>query len=45
MGMYQPMPKKGLAEQKIQYILAIIWNGVFLRVVPNGSPQCVKGGD
>ena len=23
--------------KKIQYILAIIWNGAFLRVVPNGS--------
>ena len=37
--MSQPMPRKGLAEQKkIQYLIAMIWNVAFLRMVPNGSP-------
>ena len=42
-GCISPCQRKASRSKKIQYILAIIWNGVFLRVVPNGSPQCVKG--
>ena len=37
--MSQPIPRKGLAKQKkIQYLIAMIWNVAFLRMVPNGSP-------
>ena len=43
-GCISPCQRKASRSKKIQYILAIIGNGVFLRVVPNGSPQCVKGG-
>ena len=43
-GCISPCQRKASRSKKIQYILAIIWNGVFLRVVPNGSPQCVRGG-
>ena len=43
-GCISPCQRKASRSKKIQYILAIIWNGVFLRVVPNGSPQCVKRG-
>ena len=36
-GCISPCQRKASRSKKIQYILAIIWNGAFLRVVPNGS--------
>ena len=35
---YRPMPKTASPSKKIQYLVGIIWNSAFLRVVPNGSP-------
>ena len=36
-GCISPCQRKASRSKKIQYILAIIWNGAFLRVVPYGS--------